>query len=289
MKDHWRTTNKGVLDMRYKSKNNAFTLIELLVVIAIIAILASLIISGVARAKLSAHRVACMNHLKQWGYAAHLYAQDNEDQLPREAAIDGRNTWEMTAASSSRDVWYNALAEAAGVPTMAYYAQTPSSQQDFYSAGKIFHCPRARFSDVAATYPNFSLAINSKLMWDFEGGPITSVDPSSDATAGPRFGPGARKLSEIKEPERTVLFADNGIPEETRLCPAQELYSGYPKTSAAQFPGRHNGGGNIVFAAGHVLTVPGKDVVEMNPGPHLGKAIYPPRDVVWCHDPQIVP
>jgi prepilin-type N-terminal cleavage/methylation domain-containing protein/prepilin-type processing-associated H-X9-DG protein len=263
--------------------HRAFTLLELLVVIAIIAILASLVMGNVARAKLAAHRVTCISHLKQWNTAALLYAQDNDDKLPREAAVDGINSWETTAASTNGNVWYNALAETAGISRMAEYAQTPSSQHDFYSSGKIFHCPRARFSDVAATYPNFSLAMNSKLMRDFERAP-----PGADPNASLRFG-GVCRLSDIKDPARTVLFADNGVRDEPKLCPGQQDYTGEPKTSATQFPERHNGGGNIAFAAGHVQTVRGKDVVEMEPGPHHGKAIHPPREIVWCPDPAMVP
>jgi prepilin-type N-terminal cleavage/methylation domain-containing protein len=263
---------------------HAFTLLELLVVIAIVAILASLVIGNVARAKQAAQRVSCISNLKQWTTAALLYAEENAERLPREAGIDGVNTWETTAASTNRDVWYNALAETAGVPTMAQYAETPSSQHQFYSNGKIFHCPRTRFSGAAATYPNFSLAMNSKLMREFESD--RGVNP--DVPAPLRFR-AVCFLSDIKDPARTVLFADNGVRDEAKLYSGQPDYTGEPKTSAAQFPGRHNDGGNIAFVAGHVQTVRGKDVVEMEPGPHHGKAIYPPREVVWCPDPAMVP
>jgi len=160
------------------------------------------------------------------------------------------------------------------------YAQTPSSQQDFYSDGKIFHCPRARFAAVAATYPNFSLAMNSKLMRDFEGAdPTTSV-----------VGPGTRKLGEVKAPDRTALFLDGGVPGEERLCPYQAPFTGQPKAFASQFPGRHNRGGNIAFVDGHVRTLPGKHVVEMDPASvYRGRAIFPPGEVVWRHDPKLVP
>src|SRR5437899_7277140 len=75
---------------------SAFTLVELLIVTAIVAILIGLLAAGLSRAKMAAQRIACLNNLKQWGCATHLYAHDNDDQLPREAAFDGINPCEAT-------------------------------------------------------------------------------------------------------------------------------------------------------------------------------------------------
>src|SRR5213592_610131 len=96
-----------------------FTLIELLVVIGIIAILTSMLLPALGRAKGSAQRIACVSQEKQFALALHMYAGDYNGYFPPRIQT---NRWcttllpyyqELKILKCPSDIWAKASTNAA--------------------------------------------------------------------------------------------------------------------------------------------------------------------------------
>jgi prepilin-type N-terminal cleavage/methylation domain-containing protein len=64
------------------ASEEGFTLVELLVVIAIIALLMSILLPALGRAREMGKRAVCMNQIKQLGLAWNMYCDDNKEKIP---------------------------------------------------------------------------------------------------------------------------------------------------------------------------------------------------------------
>jgi len=74
-------------------------MVEMLVVIAIIAILASLLLPVLAKARAKAVRVQCVAGLKQIGVGFHVFLHDHDSKLPMQVSTNSGGTLEFTRAS----------------------------------------------------------------------------------------------------------------------------------------------------------------------------------------------
>ncbi len=250
--------------------STGFTLIELLVVIAIIAILASLLLSALAKAKTKAHGIQCLSNLKQFGFAWTMYNGDNGDRVPPNSGLGAKNTW----VQGWLDLWKPADKNPANTNTL-YLTQSLLAPY-LCSALDIWRCPDDRSGLVR------SVSMNCWLNGD------TNVDQFNGLPAVYKI---IRRASDMTAPapSQTFVFVDER---------ADSINDGFfvvvmgLKGSSARlvnYPASyHSGAGNLAFADGHGESHRWRDPrtnPPMTPGVHLPPTASPNNsDLAWLQD-----
>jgi prepilin-type N-terminal cleavage/methylation domain-containing protein len=116
-----------------------FTLVELLVVIAIIAILASMLLPTLGRARELGKRINCVGQMKQIGVAAMNYVNDFDGYWAAWHQDDGKSP----ATDIQRGQWMTILAEYVGGNGLLWICPTAKfgDRQDMYEILKTSRAP----------------------------------------------------------------------------------------------------------------------------------------------------
>ncbi len=216
---------------RQKSpRERGFTLIELLVVIAIIAILASLLLPALARAKAKGQQTFCLNNYRQLQLCWQMYVDENNDALPPNATLSGANREGFIA---TKDTWINGNAFTDATTTNI----EAGVLFPYNKSARIYKCP-ADFStvrDEGKIPRSRSVSMNSYM---------NDVPLNTDRTCWHR-------LSQIRDPSPTkaFIFLDE---HENSIENARFTVSVIGDWTWIDFPGtRHQNGCVLSFADGH--------------------------------------
>jgi prepilin-type N-terminal cleavage/methylation domain-containing protein/prepilin-type processing-associated H-X9-DG protein len=253
------------------NRRRGFTLIELLVVIAIIAILASLLLPALAKAKGKAKATQCMSNFRQWGIGVTLYYDENEDELPEEDST--YSNWAQVRSAAKSNTWYNSVPTLLSHKRAADYGLNNATKMEFYDRASFFHCPAAKFpsNPHLLLNPIFSMAMNSKLI----SGGVPTI-----------------RVSAVQRPSDTVILLENRLASETTIDPVPPSTTatlGQASAYASRWVARHEKRGNLIFIDGHAGSFSLSDVVDKNPGVNYHKAQYPQVNIVWTPDPNTDP
>jgi len=223
----------------------AFTLVELLVVIGIIAVLISLLLPALNRAREQARQVACANQIRQIYMACLTYAGDSKQKLP---IPSGKNQSTQTPVVTV--CWLMAqpgIADLTQGTLLPYLGRTPDAIE------ALLLCPSDREGaggvlnggGTTVVVRNFSYSFNWLLAPPPPGVPPTNAPPGYTANMA---NTGIR-LSMIHSSADKIMICEERFPND----PYCEI--GGPTGNADDKPGdRHNGRANYGFCDGHVAS-----------------------------------
>lgn len=244
-------------------KSKAFTLVELLVVIGIIAVLISILLPALNKARQQANEVKCQSNMKQLYNCIAMYCNDNKQYLPYpnwQGDVNATTPYSIGWLFNANHTgwtgapWTRTNPPADGMSTGALWP--------YNKATGIYHCPLYNTDSAYGTEFLTSYLMNGAVCsygWPGSSAPGTRVHP-------------AHKITKFIHPAEKAIMWE---PEENFHGNGAQWNDGSSYPREEYITDRHYKGSNLLFFDGHVeWWTPLEFDTAKN---------YPQANALWCN------